>query len=223
MNMTTEQLLEAFALYNRSIWPLQWVAYLLALVAIVAPWRPSRRSAALVRAILALFWLWIGLVFWWPSRSGFPPAVVLAALFVLQGLLFLYQAIRSPVVLSWAAGPHAMVGLVLVAYALIYPLVGLLVGHTYPTMALSVLFPCPLIVLTFGLLLGSRGPVPKVLLVIPLIWALSGVYWVSLGMVEDIGLVVGAVLATVLIWRRDQQAKTVAGPQETSSPAGQSA
>lgn len=212
MNMTVEQLLEAFALYNQSIWPMQWVAYLLALLAVAAPWRPSRYSAALVHVILALFWLWIGVFFWWPSRAGFPPALVLAAAFVVQGLLFLVEAIRSVAVFRWGTGLPAAVGLALVAYALAYPLVGLLAGHTYPTMALSVLFPCPLIVLTFGLLLSREGPVTKVLLVIPLIWGLSGVYWVSLGMVEDVVLVLGVILATALIWRRDRQAAAAERP-----------
>lgn len=220
MNLTTEMLMGSFALYNQSIWPFQWVAYLLTLVAIAAPWRPSRRSAALVHTILACFWIWGGVFFWWPSRAGFPPAVVLAGVFVLQGILFLVQAVRSGATFRWGSGLPAAVGLVLVAYALIYPLVGLLVGHTYPTMALSVAFPCPLIVLTFGLLLSRDGPVPKHLLVIPFIWGLSGAYWVSLGMVEDVGLVLGAIVATVLIWQRDRGTVAVEGPRGAARPAG---
>jgi hypothetical protein len=45
---------------------------------------------------------------------------------------------------------------------------------------------------------------------------MSGVYWVSLGMVEDVGLVLGAVVATALIWRRDRRAA-----EESGEPAGQ--
>jgi hypothetical protein len=222
MNITPEQLLEAFALYNETIWPLQWVATLLAVAAVVAPWRPSRRSAILVRAILAVLWAWIGLFFWWPSRQGFPPAVFLAAVFLVQGLLFLLQAIRAETVFRWRRDGLGVVGLALAAYALIYPLVGLPAGHTYPTMALSVAFPCPLIVLTFGLLLSHEGPVPKHLLIIPLIWGLSGVYWVALGMVEDVGLVLGALVATALIWRRDRRAAAApAASAGQPSQAGQ--
>jgi hypothetical protein len=206
MSVTFEQLMEAFSTYNASMWPLQWVAYLLAAVAIVTSWRPSRPSATLVRAVLALLWGWIGVFFWWPVREGFAPAVVLAAVFLLQGLLFLVQAIHAETVFRWRRDGAGAAGLALVAYALLYPLVGLPAGHTYPTMALSVLFPCPLIVLTFGLLLSQEGPVPKYLLVIPLVWGLSGVNWVALGMVEDAGLVLGALVATALIWRRDRRA-----------------
>ncbi len=106
-------------------------------------------------------------------------------------------------------------GLFFIAYALIAcPVIGLLIGHVYPHAALSPLFPCPGIIVTFGaLLLGRR--VPWYLLVIPTLRALTGAVWFSLGIVEDAGLVTAGVVGAIMIIVRQRALapETVAGTQ----------
>jgi hypothetical protein len=63
--------------------------------------------------------------------------------------------------------------------------------------------PCPVTIFTFGLLLWTERPVPRLLLVIPFLWSLVGVSAaISLDRGEDLGLVVAALLGTaLLLWR----------------------
>lgn len=217
MNLTLEQLLDAFAIYNQSIWPAQVIAYLLSLVALLPLLRPSRSATRLTTAVLAFCWLWIGLMFWWPVRGTFPPAPALTAIFLLQAILFLAEVVRPHLSFRVVGDASAISGVLLVGYALVYPLVGLLLGHVYPRMALGNLFPCPLVVFTFGLLLISRLRVPKYLLIIPLFWSLSGFYWAFLGMREDVGLVVAGLLGAWLIWRRDREVPVTGPAREAAS------
>lgn len=219
MNLTLGQLLDAFATYNQSIWPAQVIAYLLSLVALLPLLRPSRPATRLATAILAFYWLWISLMFWWPARSSFPPAPLLTVIFVLQGVLFLAEAVKPHLSFHLAGDAPSVSGVLLIGYALIYPLVGLLFGHVYPRMALSSLFPCPLVVFTLGLLLTSRQKVPKYLLFIPLFWSLSGFYWAFLGMREDVGLIVAGLLGAWLIWRRDREVSVTEHAREAASAA----
>lgn len=219
MNLTLNQLLEAFATYNQSIWPAQVIAYLLSLVALFALLRPSRPITRLANAVLTFYWLWIGLMFWWPARGSFPPAPLLSVIFVLQGILFLTEAIRPHLYFNFTGDTSSISGVLLIGYALVYPLVGLLFGQVYPRMALSNLFPCPLVVFTLGLLLTSRQKVPKYLLFIPLFWSVSGFYWALLGMREDVGLVVAGILGAWLIWHRDWEVPATEHAQEATSPA----
>ena len=61
---TREAFLAMFGAYNQAVWPLQILAYLLAIVAVVLSIEPFFRwSDRLIVAILAAFWLWIGGVF----------------------------------------------------------------------------------------------------------------------------------------------------------------
>ncbi len=83
------------------------------------------------------------------------------------------------------------------------PLFGGLVGHTYPNASPFGLTPCPLVAFTFGLLLMTVQKVPKAILIIPLFYALSGFLWVSIGMVEDIGMVLSGLVGIWMIWKRD--------------------
>ena len=219
MNLTLDQLLQVFATYNQSIWPAQMIAYVFSLLALLPLLRPSTTATRLSAAILAFLWLWIGLMFWWPARDSFPPALFLTAVFVLQGIFFVSELVRPHLFFQLSGDSLSIFGILMIFYTLIYPLVGLLFGHAYPRMALSTLFPCPLVVFTFGLLLINRQLVPKYLLLIPFIWSLSGLVWVSLGMWEDAFLFLGGILGTWLIWRRDKAA-AFERPQEAANLAG---
>ena len=67
----------------------------------------------------------------------------LTAIFALQGVLLLTEVVRPHLAFGFAGDAFFYGGIVLIGYALIYPLVGSLFGHAYPRMALSTLFPCP--------------------------------------------------------------------------------
>jgi uncharacterized protein DUF6064 len=206
---TLEQFLDVFGRYNLAIWPLQVVAYGLGGLALVVALRPSAWSSRLVSVILAGFWLWTGLVYHGLFFSAINPAALLfGLLFLLQaGLLLTVGALRSSLAFrarwdvgGWVAG-------LFVAYALVvYPLLGLALGQSFPRMPVFGVTPCPVTIFTYGLLLWTERPVPRRLLVIPLLWSLLGVSAaMTVGMGEDLGLVVAGLLGTALLLRRDHQ------------------
>lgn len=85
-------------------------------------------------------------------------------------------------------------------YALIvYPLWGLAAGH--PVREVPVLgVPCPTTIFTFGLLFWAARPVPRLLLVIPLVWAFLGSTAILLlGVPQDVGLLVAGLLGLLLL------------------------
>lgn len=210
MPFTIEMLLENFALYNERIWPLQLLAYVVALVTLVPLFRQGKAWNRVVSGVLALLWLWIGLVFWGPAASQMTMLYAPAALFALQGVLFLNALVRGHLTYGPVGRADTILGLAFVAYALVgYPLVGLLVGHVYPRTALSPFFPCPATIVTLGVLLFARR-VPRHLLIIPLLWAASGILWLYLGMYEDAGLVIAGIVGVVLIATRERAARRAA-------------
>jgi hypothetical protein len=204
---TIEQLLEAFERYNLAIWPMQVFAYLLGITALVLAIRRTKTSDQLITAILAFFWLFTGvgfvLLYFAPL---YPLAYGFAVLCTLQGILFLISIKNPRISFNFNRTAYAVVGLVLIAYAMLgYPLIGYVIDHVYPQSLSFGLTPCPVTVFTFGMFLLAVNKIPKQFLIIPLLWALSGVIPASIGILEDIGLIAAGVLAAALIFLRDRK------------------
>lgn len=208
--ITGEQLLEVFVAYNLQIWPMQFVAYLLGLAAVYLALRKTPLSERGIPAILAFFWLCVALLFWLPSvLQGFTPGVFFVAIFLIQGLLFLNFAIRPRLHFRYQTGLQTWIGLGVLFYALVgYPVVGALLGHIYPRMSPFGLTPCPLVTFTFGILLLTERNVPKGVLILPFFYALSGFVWISIGMWEDIGMILSGLVATGWILHRNSRRPT---------------
>ncbi|MBE9473513.1 MAG: hypothetical protein IMY85_01385 [Chloroflexi bacterium] len=209
--ITGEQLLEVFAAYNQQIWPMPVVVYLLGISGLFLAVRKTAYSSRVIPAILAFFWLWVALMFWLPSGlQGFSPGYIFAALFLIQGVLFLVYALKPKLFFGFKKDAYSFAGIVFALYALVgYPLFSALLGHIYPRTPIFGLTPCPVIAYTFGLLLLTERKVPKVTLIIPFFYALSGFLWISIGMVEDIGMLVSGLLGAWLIWIRDARRASV--------------
>jgi hypothetical protein len=169
--------LSLFETYNLDIWPAQIAAYALGILAVVLVFRPRRSSARIVGAILVLLWLWTGIVYhglYFTPLNFFAP--VFAALFVVQALLYAWQLVlRSRLEFRFERDAVGYGGLVLVALSMVvYPLISVAVGHTWPRMPVFGVAPCPTSAFTLGILLMARPKVPMSLLVIPLFWSLVG-------------------------------------------------
>jgi hypothetical protein len=204
---TVEQFLDVFAQYNQAIWPIQIVAYVLGGAAVALAWLHPAHSGRIISSILAAFWLWTGIVYHGLFFSQINrAALVFAVLFVLQGLLWLYLGgLRDRLAFDARGGPVAMVGGLAVLYAmLVYPLLGIVFGHSFPSAPMFGVAPCPMVILTFGLLLWTRPRVPRHLLVIPFLWSLLGFSAaLSLGIREDFGLLVAGLVGTAIVLWRD--------------------
>ncbi|HSW27169.1 MAG TPA: DUF6064 family protein [Burkholderiaceae bacterium] len=205
---TPEQFFAVFADYNAAVWPVQAVAYAIGLAMAVALLRQARGSGRTLGAGLALMWVWTGVAYHGLFFSSINrAALIFAALFVLQGLLFAHAGLlRRDLHGARPRGLDAIAGWTLVIYAaLIYPVLGLVSGHRYPALPMFGITPCPVTLFTLGVLLLARMPVPRRLLAIPFLWTLvGGSAAFLLGVVQDWPLLLGAVVP-VYLWRRERR------------------
>jgi hypothetical protein len=197
-----EQFIAIFVQYNAAVWPAQAVAYVLALVMLAMIVRPSRSGDRVIAAGLALMWIWTGVAYHGLHFSTInKAALAFGALFVLQGFGLLYAGLAGRLGFGARSGLAAWLGWALVIYAtLLYPLAGLWAGHRLPGLPMFGITPCPVTIFSFGLLLLATPPVPRWLLVVPLVCSLiGGSAAILLGVPQDwlllfSGLAVVAVL-----------------------------
>jgi len=196
-----DQFLDVFGAYNRAFW---WAALLLwlATAAVVVGWlRDAARAGRAVAWLLVVHWVWSGVAYHFGYfRAINPSAAVFGVLFVVEaGLLARAAAGRAPPDLGAARGPWRALGLLFVAYGLVYPLLGLALGLDYPRMP-TFGVPCPTAILTIGLLLTADPERARTLAVIPLIWAVVGSSAAfALGIRADLMLAVAGVALLVRV------------------------
>ena len=209
MNITGEQLLEVFANYNFQMWPMQILAYMLGILALSLIFRKYKWGTRVISTILASFWIWVALMFWLPSGlQGFSMAYAFIFLFMIEGVLILIQALRPGFSFGSTSKTHTIIGLVMVSYAMVgYPLFGLLIGRDLPQTPPFALTPCPLVLFSLGMFLLTESKVPLSLILTPFIYGLTGVIWVSIGIWEDTGLVLGSLAFGYLVFKRYWGAK----------------
>jgi hypothetical protein len=207
MTLTLEILLETFEKYNLAIWPMQIVAYVLGIVALFFAIKRTEYSARIATGILSFLWLWTAIGFFLLYFGPvYTPAYGFGVLFIIQGVAFFSSVLKPRLSFGFKGDVYSIVGLLFIAYAMIgYPVVGYFLGHSYPQAPPFGLTPCPTTAFTFGLLLLTDKKVSKLLLIIPLLWAIGGVMPVSVGIYEDIGLIIAGVLGTAMILYRDRK------------------
>ena len=207
---TTEEFLKVFEKYNLLVWPVQYLFILMAIIAIFLGVKKTNYSARLIALILTVFWFWMGAVYHFSFFSAINKlAYVFGALFIVQGILFLYAGfLRNQFAFQFKYTIHGIAGAIIMLFALvIYPLIGYGLGRTYP---LSPTFgvPCPTTIFTFGMLLWTDKKFPPHILIIPLLWSVIGFSAaIYLGIYEDTGLLIGAIIAVLLILINNKKTK----------------
>jgi hypothetical protein len=200
---TREQFLGVFVTYNEAIWPLQVAAYLLGTVAVAQLFRSGRSSDRIITGALAAMWIWTGFVyhvlFFAPINTA---AYFFGALFLFQGGFLAYAGIQHDRLrFGVRSGPAAWVAAALLFYAaVLYPVIGMVTGHTYPEMPMFGVTPCPVTIFTFGMFLLTTQRLSRWLLVIPFVWSLiGGSAAIMLGITQDWLLFVSGFAAVPLI------------------------
>jgi hypothetical protein len=210
---THEQFRAVFAAYNAAVWPAQVLAYVLGgamVAALLRRWPGSGRFAA---AGLALMWAWTGVAYHALHFSAINRAAwAFAALFVAQALLFVEAGVwRRGLEIAPPRGAAGVLGWALIGYAaLLYPLLGLMLGHRYPAMPMFGITPCPVTIFSFGVLLLARAPVPRRLWVIPLIWSLVGGSAAMLLAVPQHWVLLFSGASVWLLWRHKDRGTRLA-------------
>jgi len=192
-----EQFLQVFANYNTAVRPAQIFILQLALLIIYFAVKKKTISDKFISVLLAIFWLWMGIVYHSIYFSTINKAAYLfGTLYIIQAFLFIYYGVmKTSLSFNFRKDIFGITGSVLILYAIIlYPLIGYFLGHTYPNTPTFGL-PCPTTIFTFGILLWTTKSVPFPVLIIPFIWSVVGfsavVYF---GMYEDIGLLIAGII-----------------------------
>ena len=205
LTFSVEQFLKLFKSYNRSVFPLQFLFYILALTIVFLSLKKIKGADRIINSILTFFWLWMGIVYHLLFFSTInKTAYLFGSFFIVQGILFFYfGVIKQKLTYKLVNNVPGIAGAAIVIFALIgYPLLGYLFGHIYPY---SPTFgvPCPTTIFTFGVLLWSNNRVPKVILLIPFLWSLLGFSAATtLGIREDMALIVAGFISTGILLRR---------------------
>ena len=197
MPFTHEAFLDVFGAYNALLWPFE---VLLWAATTVVVWNWIRSGGARTRALfalLAIHWGWSGIAYHWSFfRDINPAATMFAAAFMLQALLLGWLAAGARAPHTTTFGLRGLIGIALIVYGLIYPLLGFGFGLTYPRMPLFAV-PCPTTLVTAGVLITTTGGAPRFVAVLPILWAIVGSSAAfALGIQADLALIgAGALLA----------------------------
>ncbi|MDN5002918.1 DUF6064 family protein [Bradyrhizobium sp. GCM10027634] len=206
---TAEQFLGIFASYNRAIWPAQVLAYLLGGLAFLLVFHKGRWSGQIVAGTLAAMWAWTGIVYHLVFFATINKlAYIFGALFVVQAAAFIYfGACQRQLDVSYNERPAGFIGVVFIFYAAaIYPMFGLEMGQPPNELPMFGVTPCPVTIFSFGMLLLTRHPVSRWLIVIPFLWSLvGGSAAILLRIPQDWALLVAGVVSVALLVKRDRE------------------
>jgi len=195
---TPDEFFDVLATYNQQLWPYALGLWLLTLYAVIAMTRATPRGP-LMPAVLALHWAWSGLAYHAAFFSTVNPAAWLfAGLFLVEaGLLFWYGVIGRRLRPAGGLSVRTALSWGLIVYALVYPAFARAEGRVFPRLP-TFGVPCPTTILTVGFLLAAGRSLPRVVAVIPIMWAFAGGSAAFLfGVRADVMLVAAGIVLAV--------------------------
>ena len=207
---TIDQFFQILRQYNLSVFPMQIVLNLFALSAVILALKKKKYSDKYISITLGFLWLWMGIVYHYLFFTRINPAAnIFAIFFVLQGSIYIYfGGVKDKLTFGFKKDWIGAIGIVFIVYALIiYPIFGILLGHTYPDNPTFGL-PCPTTIFTFGMLLLVVKKIQFYFVVIPFLWAIIGLSAaINIRVYEDFGLIVSGVLGLMLILINNKKLK----------------
>jgi hypothetical protein len=182
------------------------VWYAAAIAAMALAVRPVNGSSRLIAGFLALYYLWLAIVFFGIYYSPLNDhSLAYAAMFALGGGLFLLAGvIRQDLEFRAKWDLLGVIGGVFMVYGLAYPVIDAATGHVFPAAPVFGVAPCPSAIFAAGLLLWTRPGMPMYVLIVPLVWlmAQTPAEALAMGVVADVARgFVGVVATVLLVWR----------------------
>jgi hypothetical protein len=159
--MASNEFYNNFISYNTAWLPLLrvlWIVLLLSVVLVLI--QPNRQTNRLVKIVLAVIFLWMGVVFFpfYMTMVALPGTITSLGV----GILFALDSFRDRIAIRLPKqGWLRYVTLLLVVWSLgLYTLAGFLTGHPYPQSPLPVA-PCPMTILSIALISTSMETLKK--------------------------------------------------------------
>jgi len=204
--------------YNEIVVPVAAFTFVLGMVAVFLASSKPKHSGQIISFILSFLWMWSGVVFF-ILFYGLQEVVFLnvtmpgvwylsGVLWIIQSLVFLFVGVfKASLSFKLGSDRQSAVGAVMIVYAMIiYPLIGLLTGRTYPEYPIFGVAPCPVTIFTFGMLQWTDRKIPLFVAIIPLVWAFLGVMPVlALDVWADVGLILSGIIGFTLILVRNRK------------------
>ncbi len=171
---TADEFFDVFAAYNARLWPVALILWVVTAYAVMRS-RDGATRPGFIPGVLAFHWVWSGLAYHAAFFSRINPAAwMFAGLFVLEGgLLTWYGVVHHRFQLRRGSSCRQALSWALIAYALLYPAIARAEGHAFPRLPIFGV-PCPTTILTIGFLLAADRSLPRLVAVIPLLWACIG-------------------------------------------------
>jgi hypothetical protein len=202
---TTEQFFNVIKDYNVAFFPIQLILILAGIFAVVLIHSKSSIRNSVIGSFLGFLWIWIGiayhLVFFTTINQA---AYVFGVLFILQGLLFLFDTFfRKKLEFEFKPQGKDYIAYFFILFGLIiYPVLIYFIENSVET-TITLGLPCPSTIFTFGLLMLTTVKFSKYLLIIPSIWAVIGTSAAfNFGVYPDYLMIISAIIANFYLVRR---------------------
>lgn len=187
-----------FELYNREVWPAQFVAIAAGVVILILAARRKPWSGRVVSVTLGVAWLWVAWGFHLQRYATINWAAKwFAVAFAVEGLLLICARLQIPS----AMRATQWIGAGLFVFALVIePVLGVVAGRSRTQIELIFLAPDPTTVGSLGALLFLGERFRAWLLIIPILWcAVSGATLWALNAPDALVLPVTGLLVLALV------------------------
>ena len=187
--------------YNSGTWPLQIAIVVIGLIlTLLLYFRPSRTVRIAMKLFMIFLNFWIAAVYYLIYCAPREYNGLMALFWAIMGGLWIYDLAVKHASLE-LTGKHQSFAVVLLVMPIVYPLLSLALGRTFPMMT-SPVMPCSVAVFTIGLMLAFSERVNIILAMFLAHWALLGfskIYF--FGIIEDYLLVFSLVPALYIFFR----------------------
>src|SRR5689334_3513143 len=117
---TTEEFFKIFTQYNTAVFPVQYLLFLLGIIAVYFTFKDSRNSTRIINLILSFFWLWMGVAYHLVFFTAINKAAYLfGSLFIVQGVIFLLWSIGPNAISYNSTGWPRILSAIMIMYALL--------------------------------------------------------------------------------------------------------
>lgn len=208
--MNAEEWWKILENYNVSIFPAQIFLHIIAIIVTVIFFiKPEKEANIILKVYLTASFAWIGIIFFLILGTGLEANSLSAFLFILVAVFFGIDIFRNRIEFMIPEMRREKILMVIfLLMAFLYPLIGYLIGHTYPRMIFLGTFPCSTTAFALTFLAFS---VPKIDLkpyILLLIWAIPFPIFIQIpkfGVYEDSIMLAAGILAVVFLIRYRKQ------------------
>ena len=198
--MTAEVFFNNVSAYNASIFPMQIITLVIAIILTYLLFvRPGTSINKLIKVYLSFTFVWLALMF--PFEGVLK--ITFGLLHLAIAILFFIDIFAAKIEFKFpetSGKRYFMLFLIFSAFAL-YPLIEYMSGHPYPKTLLFGVAPCPTIIFSLALLIGAVPKVGKIIFILLIFPAICSGFTVPImfGVWADLLLLVSGIYGLITL------------------------